>query len=79
MMIRWKSCLFYKRCKVFISDFGFKISGDLTKPGFIIIIIFWIQASMFKVLKSDWRASVSEPKKATKNFTIYLVTSFHVQ
>ena len=53
MMIRWKSCLFYKRCKVFISDFGFKISGDLTKPGFIIIIIFWIQASMFKVLKSD--------------------------
>ena len=35
------------RCKVFISDFGFKISGDLTKPGFIIIISFWIQASMF--------------------------------
>ena len=34
------------RYKVFISDFAFKISGDLTKPGFI-IIIFWIQASMF--------------------------------
>jgi len=32
--------------KVFISDFAFKISGDLTKPGFI-IIIFWIQTSMF--------------------------------
>ena len=28
-------------------------------------------------MKSDWRASVNELKKATKTFTDYLVTSFH--
>ena len=29
--------------------------------------------------KSDSRASVNELKKATKNFTNYFVTSFHIQ
>ena len=74
IMIRWKNCIVYLpvadfkviRYKVFTFDFGFKMSGDFTKPGRFTL---YDHASVL-VERNDWRASVNESKKTIKNFQI---------
>jgi len=70
--------------KVFIFNFGFKISGDLTKPGWFFLFFGFTHhdsSTFVNVALSyerDWRASISQwTKNGGKEFYKF-VMSFHI-